>query len=82
MSDPAIKLTTKEIDAITQRGSDGQYPDVMTTQEVWEMLQISRSTLFEWKSEDRFKGAFRLVKGTLRWSRARVLDCYFNKIQD
>lgn len=82
MSDPAIKLTRKEIDATSQRGSDDQYPDVMTTKQVWEMLQMSRSTLFDWKREGRFKGAYRLVKGTLRWSRIRVLDCYFNKFQD
>ena len=81
MSDPAIKLTKKEIDAITQRGSDDQYPDVMTTKQVWQMLQMSRSTLFEWKREGRFTGAFRLVKGTLRWSRVRVIECYFNKKQ-
>lgn len=82
MADPGIKLTKKEIAAAFGNDEAGEFAAVLTMEEVSAMLQVPMSTLKQWKAEGRFDGSFRRVGKRVRWFRDRVIECYFNKLQD
>lgn len=82
MADNGIKLTKTEIAAAFGNDAAGDFPPVLTMEQVSEMLQVPMSTLKQWKAEGRFDGSFRRVGKRVRWFRDRVIDCYFNKLQD
>lgn len=81
MSDPAIKLTKKEIAAAFGNDAAGDFPPILTMEQVSEMLQVPMSTLKQWKTEGRFDGCFRRVGKRVRWFRDRVIEKYFNANQ-
>ena len=59
-------------------GEASPHPPAMTTAQVCQLLQVSRSTLAQWKAEQRQKDTHRRVGGPTRWWRDRVIDRYFN----
>lgn len=81
MADPGIKLTKREIAAAFGDKAGGDFPPILTMEQVSAMLQVPMSTLKQWKTEGRFDGCFRRVGKRGRWFRDRVIDKYFNATQ-
>lgn len=81
MADKGIKLTKREIAAAFGDEADGEFPPVLTMEQVSAMLQVPTSTLKQWKTEGRFDGCYRRVGKRVRWFRDRTVEKYFNANQ-
>lgn len=82
MADPGIKLTKKEIAAAFGNEAAGGPPQILTTKQAHELLQIPRSTFFQWKAQGVFAGCFRRHGKCTRWWRDRLVEAFFNKHLD
>ena len=72
------KLSQAEIQQAVADGTGTPIPIILTTDQVAKLLQISPSTVSDWKAKGRFDGAFRKRgKHNLYW-RDRVIEIIFN----
>jgi excisionase family DNA binding protein len=55
-----------------------QFPVILSTQQVADLLGIPVSTVYHWTAEGRFDGAFRKRGKHLRFWRDRLLVIFFN----
>ena len=79
MSKKSIGLTKSEIQrAFDTEDLRKQFPPILTTQMVADLLGVAISTLYEWISDGRFDGSFRTRGKGHRFWRDRVIDLYFN----
>lgn len=73
------KLSSTEMAQAFAEGSGTQYPPIMTVEQLEELLQRSRKTIYEWIAKGRFDGAFRKRGKRHMFWRDRVIDIMFNK---
>ncbi len=78
--DVGLKLTNREI---AQAFADAMYatrfPPVLTLDQAAELLQVSKATIYDWRSRGRLTGCCRKVGKHLRFFRDRLLQAVFNE---
>ena len=75
-----LKITREEV---TQNFSDvvwaTKFPPILTVNQASEMLQISKSTLYQWRSEGKLSGCTQRLGKHLRFLRDRLFLTAMNK---
>ena len=75
-----LKLTNCELSAPFMESDWGsRFPPVMTVGQAAEMLQVPKSTIYEWSSRGMLHGCARRVGKHLRIFRERLLRHVFNE---
>ncbi|MFN3165778.1 MAG: helix-turn-helix domain-containing protein [Phycisphaeraceae bacterium] len=76
-------MTKPNIDSITNEEirssvNPDRFPPILTPDQVAELLQVSRHTVYRWSSEGRFKHAIRRGR-PLRFFRDRLVQAFFEE---
>ena len=78
MSTRGRKLSKAEIRQAFSESTGAPLPPILTTEQLADLLQVSKKTLYEWVSKGRLDGAFRKRGKHHKFWRDRVLDIFFN----
>ena len=75
-----LKLTAKEIAAaFSDTTWSMKYPPIMSIEQAAELLQISKDTIYDWRSRGLLKGCCRKVGKHLRFFRDRLIQKLMNE---
>ena len=75
-----LKLTNRELSApFVESDWGSRFPPVMTVGQAAEMLQVPKSTIYDWSSRGMLRGCARRVGKHLRIFRERLLRHVFNE---
>lgn len=75
-----LKLTAKELaTAFSDPVWSQKYPPLMSIEQAAEMLQISKDTIYDWRSRGLLKGCCRKVGKHLRFFRDRLIQKLMNE---
>ena len=82
MANPSenLKLTAKELAAAFSDPIWSQkYPPLMSIEQAADMLQISKDTIYDWRSRGLLQGCCRKVGKHLRFFRDRLVQKLMNE---
>ena len=75
-----LKLTAKELAAAFSDPTwSKKYPPLMSIDQTAELLQISKDTIYDWRSRGLLKGCCRKVGKHLRFFRDRLIQKLMNE---
>lgn len=70
----SLRLSKQELtDAFSAPHWAEKYPPILSVDQAAELLQIPKSTLYEWRSRGRLKGCGRKVGKHVRFFRDRLI---------
>ena len=78
MSTRANKLSKTEIQQAFAEDTGPPVPQILTVQELADLVQISPKTIYEWCSKGRLDGAYRKRGKRILFWRNRAIDLIFN----
>ena len=75
-----LKLSDKEIGAsFSDPLWAGNFPPILSVDQVAELLQVPKATVYDWRSRGLLKGCCRKVGRHLRFYRDRLIKLVFNE---
>ena len=78
--DGDLKLTKAEIaSAFSDPQWAGQFPPVLSVEQVARLLQVPKATVYDWSSRGLLRGCSRRVGKHLRFHRDRLISKVFNE---
>jgi excisionase family DNA binding protein len=79
-ADESLKLTARELaGAFADPGWAGKFPPVLSVDQVAELLQVPKLTVYDWHSRGLLRGCCRKTGKYLRFFRARLVLLIFNQ---
>jgi excisionase family DNA binding protein len=78
--DPSLNLAPKEIAAaFASSDTAAKFPSVLTIDQVAQLLQVPKATVYDWSSRGLLSGCSRRIGKYRRFWRDRLLQKIFNE---
>jgi excisionase family DNA binding protein len=78
--DVSLKLTAQEVaQSFGEPAWAAKFPPILSIEQVAEMLQVPRATIYDWRSRGLLTGCCRKVGKHLRFIRDKLLFRVFNQ---
>ncbi|MBR9804716.1 MAG: helix-turn-helix domain-containing protein [Rubinisphaera brasiliensis] len=75
----ALKLTRDEVQSCFPEGVSAEFPAILSVDQAARLLQVSKSTVYQWHSQNRLTGCAQRVGKHLRFFRDRLVMHVMNK---
>ena len=73
-----LRLTDEEISELFDAEYAAKFPPILTVEQAAELLQLSKSTLYEWRSRGLLDNCSRKTGKHVRFVRNRLIQTVFN----